>query len=111
MLWFVGLTVLWVLVYKFVPVPYTPLMAIRSIEGDDQFKLSHKWVPIEKYRLIFSWLLFVPKTNGLCTTTASIGKPSKKQFKAIEREKDFEEEVRFRSKPQKMFFYGRSEVG
>src|SRR5690554_6476164 len=48
MLWFVGLTVLWVLVYKFVPVPYTPLMAIRSIEGDDQFKLSHKWVPIEK---------------------------------------------------------------
>lgn len=48
MLWFVGLTVLWVLVYKFVPVPYTPLMAIRSIEGDDQFKLSHKWVPMEK---------------------------------------------------------------
>lgn len=48
MLWFVGLTVLWVLVYKFVPVSYTPLMAIRSIEGDDQFKLSHKWVPMEK---------------------------------------------------------------
>ena len=48
MLWFVGLTVLWVLVYIFVPVPYTPLMAIRSIEGDDQFKLSHKWVPMEK---------------------------------------------------------------
>mgnify|MGYP002735340773 CR=1 FL=1 len=48
MLWFVGLSVLWVLVYKFVPVPYTPLMAIRSIEGDDQFKLSHKWVPMEK---------------------------------------------------------------
>lgn len=48
MLWFVGLTVLWVLVYKFVPVSYTPLMAIRSIEGDDQFKLSHKWMPMEK---------------------------------------------------------------
>ena len=48
MLWFVGLSVLWVFVYKFVPVPYTPLMAIRSIEGDDQFKLSHKWVPMEK---------------------------------------------------------------
>ena len=48
MLWFVGLSVLWVLLYKFVPVPYTPLMAIRSMEGDDDFKLSHKWVPMEE---------------------------------------------------------------
>lgn len=48
LLWFIGLTVLWVLVYKFVSVPFTPLMAIRSIEGDEEFKLSHQWVPIDE---------------------------------------------------------------
>ncbi|MGB3344733.1 MAG: monofunctional biosynthetic peptidoglycan transglycosylase [Aequorivita sp.] len=46
-LWFIGLTVLWVLIYKFVPVPYTPLMAIRAIEGDENYKTRHDWVPIE----------------------------------------------------------------
>src|SRR5690554_2217547 len=47
-LWFIGLTVLWVLIYKFVPVPYTPLMAIRSIEGDEKYRTQHDWIPIEK---------------------------------------------------------------
>lgn len=47
-LWFLGLTVLWVLVYKFVPVPYTPLMAIRAIESDKGYKFQHDWVPIEE---------------------------------------------------------------
>src|SRR5690554_3015020 len=46
-LWFIGLTVLWVLVYKFVPVPYTPLMVIRSIEGDAKYESRHDWVPME----------------------------------------------------------------
>ena len=47
-LWFIGLTVLWVVIYKFVPVPYTPLMAIRSIEGDSKYQTRHDWVPIEE---------------------------------------------------------------
>src|SRR5690554_1069096 len=47
-LWFIGLSVLWVLIYKFVPVPYTPLMAIRAIEGDEKYKTRHDWVPIEE---------------------------------------------------------------
>lgn len=47
-LWFIGLTVFWVLLYKFVPVPYTPLMAIRAIEGDENYKTRHDWVPIEE---------------------------------------------------------------
>jgi len=46
-LWFIGLTVLWVLLYKFVPVPYTPLMAIRSMEGDKNYETLHDWMPIE----------------------------------------------------------------
>ncbi|MDN3723043.1 monofunctional biosynthetic peptidoglycan transglycosylase [Aequorivita sp. SDUM287046] len=47
-LWFIGLSVLWVLLYKFVPVPYTPLMAIRAIEGDENYVTHHDWVPIEE---------------------------------------------------------------
>ncbi len=47
-LWFIGLSVLWVLIYKFVPVPYTPLMAIRSFEGDKDYQTRHDWVPIEE---------------------------------------------------------------
>ncbi|MBT0607097.1 monofunctional biosynthetic peptidoglycan transglycosylase [Aequorivita echinoideorum] len=47
-LWFVGLSVLWVLLYKFVPVPYTSLMAIRAFEGDEKYETRHDWIPIEE---------------------------------------------------------------
>lgn len=47
-LWFIGLTVLWVVAYKFVPVPYTPLMAIRSFEGDAKYETRHNWVSIKE---------------------------------------------------------------
>ncbi len=50
-LWFIGLTVLGVLIYKFVPVPYTPLMAIRSIEGDKNYESRHDWVPMDEISL------------------------------------------------------------
>lgn len=39
-------TVLWVVIYRFVPVPGTPLMLIRKIsEGTP---IDHTWVPMEK---------------------------------------------------------------
>jgi monofunctional biosynthetic peptidoglycan transglycosylase len=47
LLWFVALTVAWVLLYKYVPVPYTPLMAIRWYEGDSEHELRHEWVSIQ----------------------------------------------------------------
>ncbi|GLB48021.1 monofunctional biosynthetic peptidoglycan transglycosylase [Neptunitalea lumnitzerae] len=45
--WFIVITVLWVTAYRFLPVPYTPLMAIRAYENkdDDQFEIKHDWVP------------------------------------------------------------------
>lgn len=50
MIWFfVGSTLL-VVVFKFVPVPFTPLMAIRALEQKEEGKemtCSHDWVPIE----------------------------------------------------------------
>lgn len=47
LLCFLGLSILWVVLYKYVPVPYTPLMAIRSIDGDENYKTRHDWVSIE----------------------------------------------------------------
>jgi len=47
-LWFIGITFLWVLLYKWVPVPFTSLMAIRYFEDTEKFQLRHDWVPIEE---------------------------------------------------------------
>ncbi len=49
-LWFLGLSIFFVLLFKFVPVPFTPLMVIRAIEnklaGKENY-FSHDWEPIE----------------------------------------------------------------
>jgi monofunctional biosynthetic peptidoglycan transglycosylase len=47
-LWFFALSIALVLLYRFVPVPFTPLMAIRAIEGGSDHHLKHHWVPIEE---------------------------------------------------------------
>ncbi|RBA27421.1 monofunctional biosynthetic peptidoglycan transglycosylase [Flavobacterium tibetense] len=49
-LWFNIVSIFLVLLFKFVPVPFTPLMAIRAIEQKMDGKevvFSHKWVAIE----------------------------------------------------------------
>jgi monofunctional biosynthetic peptidoglycan transglycosylase len=51
MLWFLGFSILIVIIFKWVPVPITPLMITRVIEnkldGNDAV-LSHAWVPLEE---------------------------------------------------------------
>lgn len=51
LLWFFGVSVLMVIVFKWVPIPWTPLMATRAIEnkldGNDMV-CSHDWVPIDE---------------------------------------------------------------
>lgn len=50
-LWFNIISLFFVLLFKFVPVPFTPLMAIRIIENkldDKEIIYSHDWVPIEE---------------------------------------------------------------
>ena len=49
-LWFFAVSVLLVLVFKFVPVPFTPLMAIRYFENSADGKnieTKHDWVALE----------------------------------------------------------------
>jgi len=45
------LSLFFVLIYKYVPVYYTPLMLTRSIEQlkkDKKIRIAHKWVPLSK---------------------------------------------------------------
>ncbi|MBC7605994.1 MAG: monofunctional biosynthetic peptidoglycan transglycosylase [Burkholderiales bacterium] len=50
MLWFVGISILLVLLFKWVPIPWTPLMMTRAIENKFEGKdmiCSHDWEPLE----------------------------------------------------------------
>ena len=47
-LWFGVLSILWVLFYKLVPIAYTPLMALRYINGNTDYESHHDWKPIEQ---------------------------------------------------------------
>lgn len=50
-LWFFGLSIASVVIFKFVPVLFTPLMVIRAIEnkmGGKEVYFDHNWEPIEK---------------------------------------------------------------
>jgi len=50
MLWFVALSILSVIIFKWVPVPVTPLMLTRMIENKFDGKeayLNHDWEPLE----------------------------------------------------------------
>ena len=50
-LWFFAISILLVIIFKWVPIPYTPLMAIRALENKWEGKdavLSHDWVPLEE---------------------------------------------------------------
>lgn len=50
-IWFIGISIFLVILFKWMPVPFTPLMVTRSIEqklDGKEMKCSHKWVPIEE---------------------------------------------------------------
>lgn len=50
LIWFFGLSVFFVVLFKFVPVPFTPLMIIRAFENSSDKKpnhFEHNWEPIE----------------------------------------------------------------
>ncbi|WP_299435427.1 monofunctional biosynthetic peptidoglycan transglycosylase [uncultured Aquimarina sp.] len=40
------LSILWVLVYKWIDVPGTPLMSIRHFQSENKTSIKHQWVPL-----------------------------------------------------------------
>jgi monofunctional biosynthetic peptidoglycan transglycosylase len=54
MLWFFGISILSVIIFKWVPVPFTPLMITRAIEqklDGKEMTCNHDWVPIDEISL------------------------------------------------------------
>ena len=50
LIWFVGISLFLVIIFKFVPVPFTPLMVSRAVENKlagKEMICNHDWVPIE----------------------------------------------------------------
>ncbi|MBS4039440.1 MAG: monofunctional biosynthetic peptidoglycan transglycosylase [Flavobacteriales bacterium] len=50
-LWFFAISIFLVILFKFVPVPFTPLMGIRAMEqlkNSEEVVYSHDWVPLEE---------------------------------------------------------------
>ena len=48
---FFGSTIFFVVLYRFVPVPLTPLMIIRcaqQVSRGEEIRLKHHWVPLEE---------------------------------------------------------------
>ena len=43
LIWFILLSIAWVLAYKYLPVPYTPLMGIQKIKSKNAYDLKHEW--------------------------------------------------------------------
>ncbi len=52
--WFLGISIFFVILFKWVPVPFTPLMFTRTVEqklNGKQIRCSHDWVSIDKISL------------------------------------------------------------
>lgn len=50
MFWFFGISILLVVLFKWIPIPFTPLMITRAIEqkmDGQEMTCSHDWVPLE----------------------------------------------------------------
>ncbi|WP_109436412.1 MULTISPECIES: monofunctional biosynthetic peptidoglycan transglycosylase [Aquimarina] len=45
---FIILSVFWVLIYKWINVPATPLMVIRKWQSDNEYVIKHQWVQLSK---------------------------------------------------------------
>lgn len=52
-----------VLVFRFVPVPLTPLMALRSVQG---YELHHDWVPLEQISPALARAVVASEDNLFC---------------------------------------------
>ena len=47
-LFFIVTSICWVILYKWVAVPYTPLMGIRAAQAEGSYETKHDWVSIDE---------------------------------------------------------------
>jgi len=87
-LWFFGISLFFVVLYKFVPVPFTPLMLIRTIENTADKKensFSHDWEPIENISVNLQKAVIASEDGSFLVHNGFDFKAMQKAYKGNER--------------------------
>ncbi|MBT8262718.1 MAG: monofunctional biosynthetic peptidoglycan transglycosylase [Bacteroidia bacterium] len=80
-LWFVVLSIVWVLLYRFLPVPATPLMAIRSFQSETTVYIKHDWVPLEDISKVMQLAVISAEDQNFTTHNGFDYEAIKKAYK------------------------------
>jgi monofunctional biosynthetic peptidoglycan transglycosylase len=87
-LWFFGISIGSVVLFKFVPVPFTPLMLIRAIENKMDGKevyFDHDWEPIDKISMNLQKAVISSEDGTFLTHNGFDFKALQKAYKSNER--------------------------
>jgi monofunctional biosynthetic peptidoglycan transglycosylase len=109
-LWFFGLSIGSVIFFKYVPVPFTPLMLIRAIENKMAGKevyFDHDWEPIDKISMNLQKAVIASEDGTFLTHN---GFDFKALIKVTNADAELEAEAPFRNRRPKMSFYGKEKV-
>ena len=101
MLWFFGISLFLVVLFKFVPVPFTPLMAIRCIEQKADGKpviLSHDWVPLEEISINLQRAVIASEDQNFLTHNGFDFKALEKAFENNQKGKKIKRKRRMEAK-------------
>ena len=85
-LWFFGISIGSVIFFKYVPVPFTPLMLIRAIENKMAGKevyFDHDWEPIEKISMNLQKAVIASEDGTFLTHNGFDFKALQKAYKSI----------------------------
>jgi len=87
-LWFVGISLFLVVLFKFIPVVFTPLMVIRAIENKFAGKevyFSHDWEPIDKISMNLQKAVIASEDGNFLTHNGFDFTAMQKAYKSNER--------------------------
>ncbi len=87
-LWFLGLSLFFVVLFKFIPVPFTPLMVIRGIENKNAGKenyFDHDWEPIQNISVNLQKAVIASEDGSFLTHNGFDFSAMHKAYKSNER--------------------------
>jgi monofunctional biosynthetic peptidoglycan transglycosylase len=87
-LWFFGISLFFVVLYKFVPVPFTPLMvtrAIKNISDGRENAFNHDWEPIENISVNLQKAVIASEDGSFLVHNGFDFKAMQKAYKSNER--------------------------
>jgi monofunctional biosynthetic peptidoglycan transglycosylase len=87
-LWFFAISLFFVVLYKFVPVPFTPLMIVRTIEniaGGKENAFNHNWEPIENISVNLQKAVIASEDGSFLIHNGFDFKAMQKAYKGNER--------------------------